>query len=89
MTALMEMMKITAVSKCAFAIHFLSLDLIRVKLAMYAELHFQKDWNYCFLGNKCPFKHRCLDGSCIAWSETCIREPFCKDGTNTPSVCGK
>ena len=30
----MEMMKITAVSKYAFAIHFLSLDLIRVKLAI-------------------------------------------------------
>ncbi|XP_022809604.1 uncharacterized protein LOC111346591 [Stylophora pistillata] len=44
------------------------------------------DENNC--RNKCPFKHHCVDGSCISWSKTCLREPFCKDGTNTPSVCG-
>lgn len=41
------------------------------------------------LGNPCPSSHQCLDGSCIAWSSTCSQTPFCRDGTNTPSVCGK
>lgn len=38
--------------------------------------------------NPCPSSHQCLDGSCIPWSDTCSQTPFCKDGTNTPSICG-
>ncbi|XP_078357060.1 uncharacterized protein LOC144641914 [Oculina patagonica] len=37
--------------------------------------------------NPCPSSHQCLDGSCVSWSNTCSQTPFCRDGTNTPSVC--
>ena len=45
-------------------------------------------WNY-FSGNPCPSSHHCVDGSCISWSKTCTQTAFCRDWTNTPSVCGK
>ncbi|PFX12464.1 Neuropilin-1 [Stylophora pistillata] len=38
--------------------------------------------------NPCPSSHQCLDGSCIPWSDTCSETPFCRDGTNAPSICG-
>ncbi|XP_022810271.1 uncharacterized protein LOC111347272, partial [Stylophora pistillata] len=37
--------------------------------------------------NPCPSSHQCLDGSCIPWSDTCSETPFCRDGTNAPSIC--
>lgn len=44
---------------------------------------------YYLSENPCPSSYQCLDGSCISWSNTCSKTPFCVDGTNTPSVCGK
>jgi len=44
---------------------------------------------YYLSGNPCPSSYQCPDGTCISWSNTCSKTPFCLDGTNTPSVCGK
>ncbi|XP_020615666.1 MAM and LDL-receptor class A domain-containing protein 1-like [Orbicella faveolata] len=38
--------------------------------------------------NRCSSRYQCVDGSCISWSKTCTQTAFCRDGTNTPSVCG-
>ncbi|KAM7440722.1 hypothetical protein ABFA07_010120 [Porites harrisoni] len=32
--------------------------------------------------------YQCLDGSCIPWESTCSKTSFCRDKTNTPSICG-
>lgn len=44
---------------------------------------------YYLSGSPCPSSYQCPDGTCISWSNTCSKTPFCLDGTNTPSVCGK
>ena len=59
--------------------------------ATFVDFLFFKNIAYIidFSGNPCNSRYQCVDGSCISWSKTCTQTAFCRDGTNTPSVCGK